>query len=191
MMFKFIFIGKDLIDKFRGDKDKLLAPASKFFYKLHFSPDFLTIISLIFGLTAGWFLYQSNLVLFVLFMFLHALFDAFDGALARYKPLEFHSNYLIDHVADRMIMVSLFIAVALKSPEISVAHILVPIFYMYSHTLYALGKGKLPIVYIRIIYCVILFIDESLATNVALGLTLFNSLILTYSYFGMKWKKLL
>src|SRR3989344_828111 len=88
--------------KFRSER---LAALVKHLIRIGMTANHLTLLSLISGLTAVWFLFTDHL-LFVVFGVAHLLFDLFDGVLARAtKPTAFGAYF--DTVADNGLVVLL------------------------------------------------------------------------------------
>ena len=97
-----------VLDKQRDNIDPLLNKFAKFF--IHFNPNFLSLISLIFAFFAGVFFYFStpsfehnNFYLFfaALFVFLNGFFDAIDGKVAKITAKTSVKGDFIDHAFDR------------------------------------------------------------------------------------------
>jgi archaetidylinositol phosphate synthase len=97
-----------VLDNQRDNVDPLLNKFAKFF--IHFNPNFLSLISLIFAFFAGVFFYFStpsfeynNFYLFfaALFVFLNGFFDAIDGKVAKLTGKTSVKGDFIDHAFDR------------------------------------------------------------------------------------------
>ncbi len=97
-----------VLDNQRDNIDPLLNKFAKFF--IHFNPNLLSLISLIFAFFAGVFFYFStpslennNFYLFfaALFVFLNGFFDAIDGKVAKLTNKTSAKGDFIDHAFDR------------------------------------------------------------------------------------------
>ena len=97
-----------VLDNQRDNVDPLLNRFAKFF--IHFNPNILSLISLIFAFLAGVFFYFSspafelnNFYLFfaALFVFLNGFFDAIDGKVAKLTGKKSVKGDFIDHAFDR------------------------------------------------------------------------------------------
>lgn len=97
-----------VLDNQRDNIDPLLNKFAKFF--IHFNPNLLSLISLIFAFFAGVFFYFStpsfehnNFYLFfaALFVFLNGFFDAIDGKVAKLTGKTSVKGDFIDHAFDR------------------------------------------------------------------------------------------
>jgi archaetidylinositol phosphate synthase len=97
-----------VLDNQRDNVDPLLNRFAKLF--IHFNPNVLSLISLIFAFLAGVFFYFSNPVLELsnfylyfaaLFVFLNGFFDAIDGKVAKLTGKDSAKGDFIDHAFDR------------------------------------------------------------------------------------------
>ena len=85
---------------------------------MRFSPNSISVSSLILALAAGLFFYIGNyyLIIAVLFVALSALFDAVDGQVARAKNLASKRGDYIDHVIDRYSDIAIITGIGLSHP---------------------------------------------------------------------------
>ncbi len=85
---------------------------------MRFSPNSISVASLILALAAGLFFYIGNyyLIIAVLFVALSALFDAVDGQVARAKNLASKRGDYIDHVIDRYSDIAIITGIGLSHP---------------------------------------------------------------------------
>lgn len=91
---------------FRPYVGKIVDPIVVVLARAEFSPNALSIWAFLFSVIAGLLYYYSqfNILLLwvvVLFIFLNSLFDALDGALARYLGIASLRGDFLDHVLDR------------------------------------------------------------------------------------------
>ncbi|MGC8505326.1 MAG: CDP-alcohol phosphatidyltransferase family protein [Thermoplasmata archaeon] len=85
---------------------------------MRFSPDSISVASLILALAAGLFFYIGSyyLIIAVLFVALSALFDAVDGQVARARNLASKRGDYIDHVIDRYSDAAIITGIGLSHP---------------------------------------------------------------------------
>ena len=97
-----------VLDNQRDNIDPMLNRFAKFF--IHFNPNTLSLLSLIFAFLAGVFFYFSNPALELknfyicfaaLFIFLNGFFDAIDGKVAKITGKMSAKGDFIDHALDR------------------------------------------------------------------------------------------
>ena len=84
---------------------KILNP---YFHSLHFTPNGLTTLSLIFGLISCYFLYHNQFVPFALTYCISYYFDCADGAYARTYNMTSNFGDLYDHGKDTSIGILFF-----------------------------------------------------------------------------------
>ena len=97
-----------VLDNQRDNVDPILKRFAKFF--IHFNPNILSLISLIFAFLAGLFFYFSSpdlelknfyICFAALFVFLNGFFDAIDGKVAKLSGKISVKGDFIDHAFDR------------------------------------------------------------------------------------------
>lgn len=88
---------ENLFDDFLIDIAEYVSP---FFYKLKFTPNDITTLSLITGLASVYFLYKQNIVLFSILWIVSYFFDCLDGHFARKYNMVTKFGDLYDHVKD-------------------------------------------------------------------------------------------
>jgi len=100
---------EDFKIKFKHKKDQFIHPIILALDKMGFTADRATLLSVIFGLAAVYFLFKND-YLFIGLIFRHFLFDSLDGSLARYqkKPYE-PKGIWFDFMADRIVIFALLI----------------------------------------------------------------------------------
>ena len=84
---------------------KLANSMKKNFHKLHFTPNHITTLSLIFGLMSVFLLYKDNYVLIVVFFIISYFFDVLDGIYARTYDMVTKFGDYYDHIKDLSINV--------------------------------------------------------------------------------------
>ena len=92
------------------------------FYKLHFTPNILTTISLIIGLLSSLLIYKKYYISGGILFFISYMFDCYDGNFARKYNMASDFGDLYDHIGD-LIKFSAFIYVFLKIKHISLKKI--------------------------------------------------------------------
>lgn len=92
----------------RNKADKILRKVVRAFIPLHITPNFLTVLSLIFAAISAFFFYFSGvnscilyLLLAGIFVVLSSIFDALDGPLAREMNIAGERGDFLDHAFDR------------------------------------------------------------------------------------------
>ena len=83
------------------------------FRLLHFSPNIITTISLIFGLVAALLFHHRKYLLSVIFFLFAYVLDCADGNYARMYSMVTPYGDLYDHISDWIKLISLFIAIIL------------------------------------------------------------------------------
>ena len=93
--------------------DNLILSTGKKFYKIfrsfNFTPNHLTFISLITGLTAIYLFYKKNFLLSAIIYFISYSFDVFDGNYARTYEMVTNFGDYFDHIKDLVVNVILII----------------------------------------------------------------------------------
>ncbi len=92
---------RKLLGKFREKYEKAMLPIGQFLGRLNFSPNMLSILSLLASAVSGWFFYSQNLVLGALFIIITGVVDMLDGAVARATGKTTRFGAVMDHVLDR------------------------------------------------------------------------------------------
>ena len=110
-----------VLDNQRKNIDPMLKKLAKIF--IHFNPNILSLVSLIFAFLAGIFFYFSNpnqelnnyyLYFAALFVFLNGFFDAIDGKVAKLTGKTSAKGDFIDHAFDRFSDVLILAGLALS-----------------------------------------------------------------------------
>lgn len=87
----------DPFEKILYQISNLLLPI---FYKLNLTPNMLTTIGNIFGIISIYYLYQKNIIYFIIFSLLRLFFDCSDGEMARKYKMYSKFGDLYDHISD-------------------------------------------------------------------------------------------
>ncbi len=105
---------------------------SHFFVKINFSPNGITTLSLLAGITAGFFMGQGrpfNLLEGAFFIHLSFLLDDCDGEVARLRNLSSVFGMWYDYVADFVVDVSLWLGLAMGAWKTHGVYIYIPIVF--------------------------------------------------------------
>ena len=89
------------LDQFRPHVKQFIDPLVGISIRIGLTPNFLTVASFIVAGAAGIFYYFGNVAVGTFFVFLNALFDALDGALARALNIQSKRGDFLDHAVDR------------------------------------------------------------------------------------------
>ncbi len=147
-------------DRFiKGTQDKrniLFGSLAKVLIKAKVSANHLTFLSLLSGLTAIYYLFNSYW-LFTLFALLHLLFDGLDGVVARIVGPTLNGKYF-DLGTDTLISILSIIKVAQFLGD-SYAYIVV-ILFTVAVIIHFLTKFNAPIIFIRTVSLIVLIIGS-------------------------------
>ncbi|MBI2662682.1 CDP-alcohol phosphatidyltransferase family protein [Candidatus Woesearchaeota archaeon] len=172
----------EIIQDFRGYRTKKLSSLAKFLLKLKISANVMTTLSLLFGLTSIYFLFNNHL-LFIIFAILHLLADILDGVLARSSKSTAFGQYY-DYSVDQIIAVLLIIKIGVYLNEYY-AYI-AAFLYLLTHFIYIINKFKSPILFARTFTVVILFFNLPTLAFLTAGVISVYSLALQLQYFVTK-----
>ncbi len=89
------------LDQFRPHVKQFIDPLVGISIRIGLTPNFLTVASFIVAGAAGIFYYFGNIAVGTFLVFLNALFDALDGALARALNIQSKRGDFLDHAVDR------------------------------------------------------------------------------------------
>ena len=87
---------------------------AKFFLKLKLTPNNVTILALLLGISTSIFLYFDMQVVAVIVLWISGYLDAVDGAMARKSNSSSSFGTLLDIVSDRIVEVSIVLVLGLK-----------------------------------------------------------------------------
>jgi phosphatidylglycerophosphate synthase len=94
--------------------NKLAEALSPTFKKLHFTPNGITTLSLIFGLMAAWFLWKGRVWLFAISYIISFFFDCMDGHYARKYKMTSKFGDWYDHIKDWSVFIILIVVIVIK-----------------------------------------------------------------------------
>ncbi len=132
--------------KLKEFKDSMVLPFAKFFNWLHFKPIYLTIISLIAGFVAVYFLALGDAEIFLYWILVKIIFDGFDGSLARYQKKDSKLGFWLDYGSDRLITSAILVTIWIKS-GMEVIYLIQIILFALVHFIYLRNKQKSMIIY--------------------------------------------
>ncbi len=118
-------------------KDKisnLLKPLTKIVSKTGVNPNTLTLLGLIAGFAASYFVAFGEKIEALLAVIVASLFDLLDGALARNEGMKTARGGFLDSVFDRYIDAALILALGIRIDELFLAAIALVGAYMVSYT---------------------------------------------------------
>lgn len=167
----------------KGYKDKALVPILRFLAYLKFTPNFVSFLSLVFGLIAVYFLLTS-LLWFYIFLIISLIFDVLDGSLARYLKKTSKNAYWIDYLIDRFVYILVMGVVLYQANEYQFYYGLALGLYLISHLFFIISKRKFSIIFTRTIYFIILVFSSLAATFWVLGMSAIN--IVRYLIFAFQ-----
>lgn len=101
-----------MLSKFKQSVTDKLAPLGNLIGR-KFTPNQLTLIGLIFGLFAFFFIINGKIIYGAIFVLLSGIFDMLDGLVARTQRMMTNFGGFLDSVIDRYVDVLLFIALGL------------------------------------------------------------------------------
>lgn len=179
-------IYKSIEKKVRKRKDQFLLFIVKGFDFLNIKPFWVSVIGLIFGLSAAFVLFKGKENLFLILICLKILFDGLDGTLARYKKSASKEGRLIDYSFDRIVTIAVMAAVILvKDNEIFYSIPL--IIYLLIQVLYYSNREKLMILYIDGLYYLLIFFDKFVASVYHIVLSSISLFVFSFLvFFGKK-----
>ena len=91
------------LTKKRESLKKIYMPVGVALYKLHFPPNLITLLSLLFGMLSAYAFYQGKLITGASFLLLSGLFDLADGIVARLSDRASKFGAVFDWVADKWV----------------------------------------------------------------------------------------
>ncbi|MCX6734379.1 MAG: CDP-alcohol phosphatidyltransferase family protein [Candidatus Peregrinibacteria bacterium] len=166
--------------KLKEFKDSIVLPFSKFFNWLHFKPVYLTIISLIAGFVAVYFLALGDTEIFLYWILVKIIFDGFDGSLARYQKKDSKLGFWLDYGSDRLITSAILVTIWIKS-GMEVVYLIQIILFILVHSLYLRNKPKTMIIYCDIVYYLILSFSLFYGTVFHISVNSINLILLLAS----------
>ncbi|MGL5066488.1 MAG: CDP-alcohol phosphatidyltransferase family protein [Sarcina sp.] len=111
----------------RRNVDFIINFIADIFIKLKFTPNNVTLLALLVGISSGVLIYFGYYILAIIVLWISGLFDAVDGAVARKIKKSSLIGTLMDITFDRIVEISIILAFALKFPS-SLLSLLVLVF---------------------------------------------------------------
>ena len=90
-----------MLGRLREKYEEIILPLGKAIGRLGLSPNSFSLLSVVVAGLAGWYFYNRNLPLGVLFVVLSGMLDMIDGAVARATGKASSFGTVLDHVLDR------------------------------------------------------------------------------------------
>ena len=136
-----------IIKFFQDYKTKKLLRLGEFLVAKGISANFITMVSLIFGLLAVYFLFENNLLFFI-FILLNLIADGLDGILARLDKISNYGEFFDHIVNDGFITVLLVLKIGYHLGDYY-AYIAGGL-YLFVLLNHAISKFKAPLIFMRL-----------------------------------------
>ncbi|MCX8076045.1 MAG: CDP-alcohol phosphatidyltransferase family protein, partial [Aquificaceae bacterium] len=91
------------LTKRRDTFKKVYAPVGVVLHRLHLPPNFITILSVAFGMASAYAFYHEKLLTGAVLLFLSGLFDLVDGMVARLSDKASKFGAIFDWLADKWV----------------------------------------------------------------------------------------
>ena len=138
----------------RKQRSKFLMPIGKLCTKLKIKPNYITILAMIMGIIAVYYLFRNN-TYFVILIVIHLVLDALDGVVARANNNTSRFGAHLDNISDRLILILVLIKSYYRFNDYFVLVVLA--IYLLHHLIFALTNLEGKVSYSRslvlIIYC--------------------------------------
>ncbi|MBI4975219.1 CDP-alcohol phosphatidyltransferase family protein [Candidatus Peregrinibacteria bacterium] len=164
---------KEFGETIKIKKDEFARPIFKFLVFIKVSPLTLSFLALFLGLAGAFYLTISRGV-FLILVALGWIFDLFDGGLARYKNDCSGQGFWFDYILDRIVVLSVMVAVFFISGRDNILYIFVPLLYCVVHLIYAFNRGKLVLIYVHPIYFLLTYFNIFYASVFFLTVNIIN-----------------
>ena len=109
---------------------------SKFLLKLNLTPNNVTILALLIGVSTSIFLYFDMQISAVILLWVSGYLDAVDGAMARKSNSSSSFGTLLDIVSDRIVEVSIVLVLGLKFIDVRYNLIILTVCILMSMTIF-------------------------------------------------------
>ncbi len=129
------------------------------------TPNQITFLSLVLGITGGICLFLDNEILSIIFLNISFVLDCLDGQLARYKQMFSSFGMLLDNISDRIVE-SIFISAVIYKYSLYLEGIAILISYwLYAYIsdiiVYSNGKYKKLTLKEKIVFAPVYFLNRS------------------------------
>ena len=166
---------------------KILTPLAKLILKCKITPNMLTTVSWILGLSSAYFLFKNDNLFIILFL-LHLFFDMLDGSVARIGKKQTKFGKWYDPVMDQIIMVAFIIQVWLQYSQ---DWMLIFIFiYLIHHISYFLSEFKTPILYARTYMTIMFILQFYIIGLIGMAIITCTGVLLQIIYLIKNWKQI-
>ncbi len=102
-----------MLSRIKPITTELVAPFASLLAKVGLKPNHLTLLGLLFGFLAAYFIMESKILVAALFVLLSSICDLLDGAMARNEDMVTEFGGFLDSVIDRYVDVLLFAALGI------------------------------------------------------------------------------
>lgn len=109
---------------------------AKFLLKLKLTPNNVTILALLLGISSSIFLYFDMQVVAVIVLWISGYLDAVDGAMARKSNSSSSFGTLLDIVSDRIVEVSIVLVLGIKFIDVRYNFIVLTVCILMSMTIF-------------------------------------------------------
>lgn len=168
--------------KIRNFRRRLIKPVAEILIKLKIGSNLLTFLSLLFGITAIYFLFVKH-YLFVIFILLHFIFDSLDGTVAELTKETRFGQYF-DKLSDHFVFFLLLIKSFFHFNDYFI--LLVLGLFLIKETIYFLSKFTLPGIFEGIPVSIIFIFKLFWVGIILSGVLSLYSLIHQFNYFLTK-----
>ncbi|MGL5329092.1 MAG: CDP-alcohol phosphatidyltransferase family protein [Peptostreptococcaceae bacterium] len=114
----------------------IIEKGSNFFLKLKLTPNQVTLLALLVGISTSVFVYFDLEIIGVIVLWLSGYLDAVDGAMARENNATSSFGTLLDIVSDRIVEVSMIIVLGMKHIDIRFNLMILAISILISMTIF-------------------------------------------------------
>lgn len=110
----------------------------------HFSPDLITLCSLMTGFLSAWCMSQNHMIIALIFLWCSGLCDVLDGTIARLKNRSTIYGAYFDLLTDRLVEAIIILGFAMRFPQYCLSYIifLIALLLHFSSFLIVSGTQK-------------------------------------------------
>ena len=123
-----------MLSSLKGSLSELLKPLTKLIAKTGVNPNVLTVVGLLLGFVAAYFIAFGDRLQALLMVAAASFFDLLDGALARNEGMRTARGGFLDSVFDRYVDAALILALGVRVNELLLAAVALVGAYMVSYT---------------------------------------------------------
>ena len=120
----------------RKDVNPIIELGAEFLLKLKLTPNNVTILALLLGVSTSIFLYFDMQIIAVTLLWVSGYLDAVDGAMARRSNSSSSFGTLLDIVSDRIVEVSIVLVLGLKFVDVRYNLIVLTVCILMSMTIF-------------------------------------------------------